>query len=359
MDSRRRRLALVVVAALAVAATAGAWWLTTAATGPGSAATTNGPPATARITRQDLAATKRVDGTLGYGDTHTVASGSTGVLTWLPAEGAKVTRGQPLYRVDNLPVVLMYGTVPPYRVLKVGVDGADVRELEQNLVALGHAGFTVDEHFSEATATAVRDWQENLGLPVTGAVEPGRRFVASDALRVATLKAEVAGRTAAGQPVLTYTGTARLVTVDLKVTDEALAHNGSTVTVTLPDGRTTKGTVTGVGTVAHKPAAQANDSSSDATATVAVTVTLVDPAAGGALDAAPVDVDFVSEEHKNVLTVPVAALLALAEGGYGLQVVEGDTARLVAVQTGLFAGGRVEVSGSDIAEGMTVGVPKS
>ena len=100
------------------------------------------------------------------------------------------------------------------------------------------------------------------------------------------------------------------------------------MTVTLPDGGTTKGTVTDVGTVAHKPAGQTTSgtgqstSSGNDTATIDVTVTLDDPAAGGNLDAAPVDVDFVSAERKGVLTVPVAALLALREGGYGLEVVK-------------------------------------
>ena len=58
-----------------------------------------------------------------------------------------------------------------------------------------------------------------------------------------------------------------------------------------------------------------------------------------------------------MLTVPVAALLALAEGGYGVEVVDGSTSHYVAVETGLFAGGRVEVSGDGLAEGMTVGMP--
>jgi len=59
-----------------------------------------------------------------------------------------------------------------------------------------------------------------------------------------------------------------------------------------------------------------------------------------------------------VLAVPVAALLALPEGGFGVEIVEGNTTRIVAVKTGMFAAGRVEVSGEGIAEGMKVGVPK-
>ena len=47
-----------------------------------------------------------------------------------------------------------------------------------------------------------------------------------------------------------------------------------------------------------------------------------------------------------VLAVPVSALLALAGGGYGLEVVEPSGAhRLVGVRTGLFAGTLVQVSG--------------
>ena len=75
------------------------------------------------------------------------------------------------------------------------------------------------------------------------------------------------------------------------------------------------------------------------------------------LDQATVDVAFTVAEREDVLAVPVAALLALAEGGYGLEVVDGRTTRIVAVQTGLFAGGKVEVSGGGITEGTVVGEP--
>ena len=55
--------------------------------------------------------------------------------------------------------------------------------------------------------------------------------------------------------------------------------------------------------------------------------------------------------------MPVAALLALAEGGYGLEIIEGSGSRIVAVETGLFADGRVEVSGDGVSQGATVGMP--
>jgi multidrug efflux system membrane fusion protein len=57
--------------------------------------------------------------------------------------------------------------------------------------------------------------------------------------------------------------------------------------------------------------------------------------------------------------VPIAALVALASGGYGVQVVQGASTHYAAVKTGLFAGGKVEISGADIDEGTTVGVPSS
>jgi hypothetical protein len=84
----------------------------------------------------------------------------------------------------------------------------------------------------------------------------------------------------------------------------------------------------------------------------------LDPTAGAAgLDAAPVDVQLTRDAATGVLAVPVRALLALAEGGYALEVVDGATTRLVGVETGAFADGYVEVTG-DIADGDDVVVPE-
>ena len=87
-------------------------------------------------------------------------------------------------------------------------------------------------------------------------------------------------------------------------------------------------------------------------------VALANQKAAAAYALASVDVTFTASERKNVLTVPVAALLALQEGGYGVEVTDGTTSRYVPVKTGLFAGGRVEITGAGIAPDTKVGVPK-
>ena len=270
-------------------------------------------------------------------------------MTWLPATGATVSRGQPVYRVDDKPVPLLYGALPLYRPLTDGVSGADVKEFEQNLAALGYTGFTVDDDYTANTATAVRKWQKDLGLTETGTVDPAQVALAPDAIRVSARHA-TPGSTAGG-PVLDYTGTTRTVSVDLDVAKQGLVQSGIAATVTLPSGATVDGTVASVGTVAT---AGTNGGSS----TIPVRVTIADQSKLGSLDGAPVDVTLVSAQARNVLSVPVAALVALAEGGYGVQVVDGSSTRYVAVRTGMFANGRVEITGDAITAGTVVGVPK-
>jgi hypothetical protein len=334
------------------------------------------PPATAKVIRTTLVETKTVSGTLGYGDAVPVRVAGTGTLTWIAPEGATVKRGQPLFKLDERPVVELYGSLPLYRMLRVGVEGTDVRQFEENLSKLGYTGFTVDDTYTATTAQATRSWQADLGVTETGAVEPGQVVVTPGVVRIAGHTARVGdliGGRDGGAPVLSYTGTTRLVTVELEVADQALARKGRAVTVTVPGGASVDGKIAKVGTVATAPEttsgtpggsdqsaadAPGGTSSTAADARLRATVTIADQKKLGSLDAAPVDVDFVSQARKDVLAVPVAALLALPNGGYGVQVVQGGATRIVAVRTGMFAAGRVEISGDGIAEGDTVGVPR-
>ncbi len=352
---RRTGLALGLVAGVVALGATAAAAVGFGGASPGTAASGTLPRATARVTRMTLQDTESVDGTLGYGDETAVGTRLGGIITALPATGTVIDRGQALFQVDAQPVVLMYGTEPLYRPLIPGASGADVREFEQNLAALGYTGFTVDDDYTSSTASAVRRWQSDLGLPRTGRVDPGRVVFAAQAVRVATLTGQ-AGDPASGR-VLTYTGTVREVTVPLDVAKQELAKIGAAATITLPDNTTVAGKVDTVGTVARRQGPDPDVAATQST-TIEVTVSIADQGKLGTLDQAPVTVALVSDERRNVLTVPVAALLALAEGGYGVQVVDGSTSRIVAVRVGLFADGRVEVTGDGIHAGTVVGVPQ-
>ncbi len=356
---RPLRTAVVTVVVLAGAGATAVATLGLGGRGSGAASHSTLPPATAQVARATLRETTDVDGTLGYGDSRTLAGRTPGVLTGIPAEGTIVRRGQALYTVDQKPVTLLYGGTPAYRRLAPGVTGTDVRELEENLRALGYTGFTVDDRYTTGTATAVKAWQEDLGLTETGTVDPSQVLFASGPLRVAEQKAHVGDQVAPGAPILTYTGTGRLVTVALPVADQQYVRPGATVTVELPDGSTVSGRITSVGTVAHQQSDASNPNGDSGSATIDVTVAIANQRALGTLDQAPVTVHIVSAERRNVLAVPVAALLALREGGYGVQVVSGGSSRIVAVQVGMFANGQVEISGPGIGPGTVVGVPAS
>ncbi|MFE9191727.1 peptidoglycan-binding protein [Micromonospora sp. NPDC007208] len=345
------------VIGVAVLVAAGAGVAVVLAMGDRGAATDAGgpmlPPGTAEVTRETLTDTETFDGELGFGPSTTVTARTRGTVTYLPDDGAKVTRGKAMLKIDNLPVVLMYGSMPAYRDLRSGDEGTDVSQMERSLAALGYQGFTVDDDYTGATADAVREWQVDVGLEETGVVTLGSVVFAPGTVRIDSVRASLGDVVGPGTAVLSHTGTGRAVSVDLEPADQRLAVKDAKVNVTLPDGARVDGTVTDVSTVIT-PGAQGEDP----TTTVQVVVTLKDPSAAGAFGFASVDVTFTADQRADVLTVPVAALMALREGGFGLEVVDGGESRFVGVRTGLFSGGRVEVTGDGIAEGTTVGMPK-
>jgi hypothetical protein len=316
-------------------------------------AATGLPPATAKVAKTTLVQTEQVGGTLSHGTPIALLCRSGGTLTWLPADGSVVKFGKPAYKVNNEPVVLLKGTLPPYRTLEPGLEGADVKQFEQNLKALGYKGFDVDDEYTYNTAQAVEQWQEALGKEETGEVEIGDIVYAPGDIRVAVPQASVSAPIDNGTTVYTYSGTKPLVTVALDAAKQNLVHKGISATITLPGGKTVEGTVVDIGT-----AATAQDSEGKTTTTIAVVLELADSLAAVTLDAAPVDVSLLSAERTDVLAVPVAALVALAEGGFSVQVVDGSKVSYIPVKTGMYAGGKVEVSGSGITEDTVVGVPK-
>jgi peptidoglycan hydrolase-like protein with peptidoglycan-binding domain len=273
-------------------------------------------------------------------------------------QGARVQRGDELFRVNEQPVTLLMGKIPMYRDLAPGDSGPDVRQLEVNLEKLGYGGLTADGVYTSSTAEAVRDWQDDIGAEQTGVVSRGSVAFIPVRGRVDSLYVDVGDPVSPGTPVLDITGTEQVVSLEVDVDDRDLVEVDADVTVALPDGTQIAGTVTSLNVVEPEPPAGVAEGTAAApTDPVAeVEVTLADPAPKEFIDG-PVDVIVGVDERAGVLSVPVNALLALAEGGYGLEVVSDDgSTKLVAIDTGLFAEGRVEVSGGGITEGTVVGV---
>jgi peptidoglycan hydrolase-like protein with peptidoglycan-binding domain len=246
---------------------------------------------------------------------------------------------------DHAGPALLFGSLPLWRTLRAGIaDGADVQQLEQNLADLGFGNdLTIDTTWDSHTTASVKKWQDSRGLKKTGSVAPEDVVVTTGPVRVAERRARVGEQV--GAEVLTVTAAQQVVDLDVSVDKLALVKAGASVEVELPDDTRIAGTVSSIGRVATVK----QDGSS---ATIAVEVTLAAPV--DSLDAAPVDVVVTTAKATGVLVVPIRALLALAEGGYAVEKVDGSSTRLVAVKTGAFGDGVVAVTGSGLAEGDTV-----
>ncbi|MFC6079913.1 peptidoglycan-binding protein [Sphaerisporangium aureirubrum] len=343
----------VSLAGIVVLAAAGGGWVLLREPPPAPPAA---PPAggTVPVTAGDVVQRQQVNGTLTYDGAYAV-TGHGGTVTRLPRIGATIKRGRALYEADGRRVPLMYGGRPAWRPLGLGMtDGADVLQLERNLRALGERGFTVDRHYDLGTYYAVRRWQRDSHLPITGTVPLGQVVFLPGAIRVTGHDVKT-GESAGGQ-VLHGTGTAPVVTAELDPASSPPVRRGDKVRVVLPDGATRQGRITRISPVAQTAQAEPGQGPGEAPSTIPITIRLTGKPFR-MLDQALVQVDITSEERKNVLTVPVVALLAQPGGKYALVTVDGTRRTTVPVETGLFdeVDGTVEVTG--VPEGTLVEVP--
>ncbi len=519
---RRRRLAkagpVVFVGVLIAAALAGYFLVLARDNGTEPAAATEVATGAAPVTRRDLQVRDSLGGTLTFASASTVKSAGTGTVTSLPAEGdirepgdvlyaldgvpivllegdismwrslgiglettpisnqltgtvtaiaqhgSVVRAGDVIYRVNTVPVVALSGSFPAFRTLADGVtDGRDVRQLEQNLVALGYdpdgavtvdrtftaattdavlrmqadigaeedgivdlgevvfmstpqrvshveaagangptgsaigigasvqpgteilgvaaptdaptdgpdilaleenlvaLGFdpegamTVDSSFDLQTEAAIERLQESIGADMDGVFEIGDAVFVSGAQRVSALLVSSGDIVQPGVPILEVTSSEQVVTLELEATRQTLVAVGDEVAVELPDGSETTGVVSEVSAVARVPQTAAGAEPGDPV--IDVTVALPANSSGG-LDQSPVDILIATDSAEQVLTVPVSALLAVAGGGYALELVDGAVTRFVGVELGLFSDGLVEVAGVGVTEGDEVVVPR-
>jgi len=325
--------------------------LLSACTNAGAESTSTPPTSrevtTATVSRGDLGTEREFRASITFGEQWAINTAATGTITEQRAVGTVVGFGEALVRLNNRPLFLAKGEMPMYRDLKK-VDtrqrdedgkrreltkGPDVTQLQMFLNGAGldlDNALTVDGIFGKSTEAAVKAWQEAVGLPITGAVNNTQIVFAPDAVRIAS--ALRVGDSFSG---LQVNNAKPSVLVDTSNRDRSALVAGATVKVTLPDGTTSEGTVT------TQEQATASDNSTVWRTTIVVSAKLPG-------DASSATVTITEVLATDVDLVPVGALLALAEGGFAVEVESetGPTTSLVGVEVGEILDGQAEISGN-------------
>lgn len=349
MSTRPRRPTMAAAGAVALACAGLAITVLRPSGSPASAApSTAPPPKTVRTERRDLVEPAEFTGKLGYGASTPLRLSGAGMLTWLAAVGDTVDQGSKLAEVNGDPVVAVRGSFPYWRDLGPGVAaGKDVTQLEYMLAALGYAadtGLKVDQTFNAATAKALKAFQKAMGMPTDGILGQGE-VVVIDAPKVISGRSGSIGQDA-GEAGITVTDPVVHVHADIDVEHAALAERGDTVTLTV-GGTSTEAAVTAVG-----------ERKQNSNGEQVVPVTIDGSSLNTKTVGATVQVTVKNLKATAVVAVPVATVLALAEGGYAVEVPDPGAggSRLVAVQLGAFADGWVELIG-DVQPGTAVVTP--
>jgi len=189
---------------------------------------------------------------------------------------------------------------------------------------------------------------------------PTNAFASNTPIITGSIINDLGSAVALNSPLYNISSVGIEVVFQVDATDQETVTLGKNVEIELPTDERVPTVITFIDQVVTQT--QAGDF-------IEVVLEVLNPEEVEAYDQAPVKVFLTTEVSENVLYVPVNALLALAEGGYALEVYEGvaegstfegesgvDTT-YVAVEIGVFTDGFVEVIGN-IQEGQLVVVPR-
>ena len=321
-----------------------------------------------QVTQTNLIETETFPAILRFADPQIITAPIAGTVTALPAENSTLSLGSSVAEIDGQPVVVFYGDRPMWRSLALPLDGSelegpDVRQLESNLLSLGYPSAREDEDelpsigpaddlFDEDTVRLIEDWREDIGLSAGGFVEAGRILYLTEDVRVARVLVSKGALILPGTPLLETSASDQEVFLQLPVDRRELVEVGDAVEVTLPDDTIVSATVVEVGTIVtyledDAPRCDQREYSTRRSQSWEL----------ACFDESPVDVEIISNEVVDALAVPVNALLALAEGGYAVEINRDGVVSLIPVETGIYVDGLVEITGELVA-GDSVVAPK-
>ncbi len=352
------RIRVAVGLALVLAATAAGILLWPDANGAevetsATARTAMVPTETIEVTRRDLSEEVKLTGTVSHGEANSLPIDADGLVTSAPSQDDIVQPGDELIRIDDRPVTLAEGSVPLYRELRrigryevdeagdrLGLqEGEDVAQLQRFLLSKGfddEERLEADGIFGITTERAVKAWQKDLGVPATGKVDRSQ-LVFVDGPRRVDAAPEVGMRF----DQVTVGAVTPSIQLEVSSRQRPFFTEGTSVSI-----ESDAGEAPGIVTELKRT------TGADGSTRHAVTVEFVADAPAGLETTDVVSTRILAE---NVTTVPVRALVALAEGGWAVQVETDDRLQLTAVDLGTVVDGMAEIDGLD--EGTLVVVP--
>lgn len=309
----------------------------------------------ATVATRNLSDSKEFNAAVNFGEEWTLPLSVSGTVTKRNAQGTIIEPGQPIIWVNDRPVILAAGEVPLYRELKretirrpglkaAPLSGPDVKQLQEFLIAQGHtADGTLEANgiFDRATEKGVKAWQAANNLDQTGTVTNTQLVFSPTALRI-----QSEPRVGSAFESITVTSPEQEIVVTAGRRDAGYLRTGSTVEVGLGTDVAVTGVVKEVKDVRNSDGGGTN---------IQVTVTATRPIPANAQG---VTVTGSGASVENALAVPVRALVALAEGGYAVEVqTQGSVTELRRVEIGDIIEGYAVVVG-DVREGDKIVVPR-
>ena len=242
------------------------------------------------------------------------------------------------------------------------VDGAEALAIENAQKAYDDALKSYNEGVDQDSELAkAKEELDELKLSAKSETfSPTNAYASKTAIIVGSYINDIGSAVTLNSPLYNISSIGIEVVFQVDATDQETVSLGDSVEIELPTNERVPTIITFIDQVVTQT--QAGEF-------IEVTLEVLNPEEIEAYDQAPVKVFVTTEISENVLYVPVNALLALAEGGYALEIYDGELdggtfegesgvdTSYVAVEIGVFTDGFVEVKGN-ISEGQTVVVPR-
>ncbi|MDR0433051.1 MAG: hypothetical protein LBH48_07070, partial [Bifidobacteriaceae bacterium] len=289
--------------------------------------------ATATAEVSDLVSSVTASCPVGYGETASLVASGSGVVTELPDVEDVISAGETLYRLDDKPVILLPGRLPAWRDMTPGMDdGRDITQLKRALAKLGFADsdeLGTSREWTWSLSRAVSELRDAAGYDKGYSLPRSWFQFGPSRLRVDALLATKGQQVEPGAELLSTTGTTPQVTCQIATSQRAYATEGGAADLTFSDGTEASGAIV---EVSAKSASGPEESDY-----LAVIIEVTGDALTHQQTGTEARVQLTDTVALGVLAVPVTALVALTDGGYGVMKA-GDSPTYTRVQTGRFSG---------------------